>query len=65
MDKNVEGDFVNLIILAGKAFIWSCKQNVKELNVPRFQNMVSHTAKQYCCTDNQGPIVSFCECNMN
>ena len=64
-DKNVERDFVNLIILAGKAFIWSCKQNVKELNVPRFQNMVSHTAKQYCCTDNQGPIVSFCECNMN
>ena len=32
-DKYIEKDFVNLIILAGKASIWSYKQNAIELNV--------------------------------
>ena len=57
---NTESIYVNLIIVEGKAFIWSCKQNGDEINLIRFLNRIKNTVKRCCESVYKGPIVEFC-----
>lgn len=60
-EKTEIGEMLNTLIIIGKFFIWTCKQNLNVTNVKLFQDFVKQTFASCNKGNIQGAIRSFCE----